>query len=121
MDRLDQFCDRLIARGRVEPPDVTHLRSLLGPVDQAQADLLVGLHARVGLICDEFEQLVFDQVRDFLVTDGTIAPDAGQWLRQVILVDGRITAREKKLVRVLKQELIRSSDDFEALYLACMR
>ena len=109
--------------GKIDRQELEGLADLLysdGQIDRVEVEFLVELHRRVIRVSPAFEKFCFAAIKRHILSDGVIYPSEANWLRQMIYADGEISDREKKLVRELKGESIRTCVEFETLYAECM-
>lgn len=113
----------LLENGKIEGHEVEQLRRLVsadGKIDRFEAELLLELFKRVDRISPAFERFFYSAIKKHLLCDGTIGVEAAAWLRRLVFADSKISDREKKLIRELKGEASHVSDEFQALYEACL-
>jgi hypothetical protein len=67
-----------------------------------------------------FEKFFFQAIKDHVLTDGRVGAAETVWLRQMILTDGQVTERERKLLRELKGEAREAGPEFRALCDECL-
>ncbi|MGL4552673.1 MAG: TerB family tellurite resistance protein [Gemmataceae bacterium] len=116
--------EKILANGKVEGQEVEELRRLLyadGKIDRREAEFLIELHKRVERVSPAFEAFFYQAIKSHVLLDGVIDAEEAGWLRRMILADGRVDEREKKLLRELKGEAKGFSPAFQALFDECLR
>ena len=124
MAHLPAYMEEILANGKVDTAELETLRRELyadGKVDRREADWLVELHKRIQRRGPGWEDFFYQAIKDHLLADHKIDAQETAWLRQMILEDGLVDTREKKLLNELKGEAQQTSPEFEALYAECMR
>jgi len=123
MPQLRELMENLLADGRVDGREVEALTGLLyadGRIDRAEAEFLLELHQRVERAAPGFDRFFYAAIKRHVLTDGAIRADEAAWLRRMILADGKVDDREKKLLRELRGEATEVCPEFEALFLECV-
>lgn len=123
MTDLRMLQKELLANGKVEGHEVEQLRTLVsadGKIDRLEAELLLELFKRVDRVSPAFERFFYNAIKKHLLSDGMIGAEAAGWLRKLVFADGKISDREKKLIRELKGEASQVCAEFQALYDACI-
>lgn len=114
----------IMANGKIEGHEVELLRSHLsadGVIDRHEAEFLVEMYRRTKQIAPAFVKFFNQAIKKHLVADGRVGAEEALWLRRVILADGEVKEREKKLLRELRGESKEFSDEAEALFEECLR
>jgi hypothetical protein len=109
---------KILANGKVEGHEVELLRSVLyekGEIGRVEIEFLVDLHRRVERVTPAFEHFFYTAIKKYVLADKKISAPEALWLRGIILDDGKVSERDKKLLRELKGEATRSSPEFEEL------
>ncbi|MBA4066597.1 MAG: hypothetical protein C0501_23410 [Isosphaera sp.] len=124
MPTLRELKEKVLADGRIDGREIEALTELIygdGVVDREEAEFLVELHKRVERVSPGFETFFYRAIKRHVLADGAIGPEEAAWLRRVITADGRVTDREKKLLRELRGEAARTCPEFEALFAECVK
>jgi hypothetical protein len=124
MLKLRQMEQEILARGRVDGPELEMLRKELyadGKIDREEANFIVELHKRVQHKTPAFEHFFNQVIKDHILADGRIDADEAAWLRQMVLTHGKLKDEQRKLLHELKGEAKEVSREFEALFTACMK
>ena len=124
MQELRRIERDILAWGKVDADHLVSLRLKLysgGTVGRAAADFLVELHKRIGNLNlgnlnPAFEMLYYRALRDYVLVDGRIAAEETAWLRPVVFVDGAIKDKERRLLHELKDDVLNSCTEFDALF-----
>ena len=119
MPALRELMKKYLADGKVVGHEVEALCDLIyadDAIDRQEAEFLVELHRRVERISPGFEKFVYQAIKTHVLTDGAIDAEEAAWLRRVIFADGKVSEREKKLIRELRGEATRACPEFETLY-----
>lgn len=98
---------KILTNGKIEGHEVESLRELIsadGKIDREEAEFLIHLYRRTDQIAPAFEKFFYKVIKQHLLADGTIDSERAAWLRRLILVDGKVSEREKKLLREIKGE-----------------
>lgn len=114
---------KILTNGKVEGHEVESLRELIsadGKIDREEAEFLIYIYKRTDQIAPAFEKLFYKAIKEHLLADGTIDSERAAWLRSLILVDGKVTEREKKLLREVRGEAKEISVEGNALIEECL-
>jgi len=114
---------RILTNGKIEGHEVESLRELLsadGKIDREEAEFLLDLYRRTDQIAPAFEKFFCKVIKQHLLADGTIDNERAAWLRRLILADGKVSEREKKLLREIKGEAKEISFQGQALIEECL-
>lgn len=114
---------KILTNGKIEGHEVEALRELIsadGEVDREEADFLIHLYRRTDQIAPAFERFFYAAIKQHLLADGTIDSERAAWLRRLILVDGKVSEREKKLLREIRGEAKDISGEGHALIEECL-
>jgi uncharacterized tellurite resistance protein B-like protein len=114
---------KILTNGKIEGHEVEALRELItadGKIDRQEAEFLLELYRRTDQIAPAFEKFFGKVIKQHLLADGTIDSEQAAWLRKLILIDGRVSEREKKLLRELKGEAKKISVEGQALIEECL-
>lgn len=98
---------KILTNGKIEGHEVESLRELIsadGKIDREEAEFLIHLYRRTDQIAPAFEKFFYKVIKQHLLADGTIDSERAAWLRKLILIDGKVSEREKKLLREIKGE-----------------
>jgi uncharacterized tellurite resistance protein B-like protein len=98
---------KILTNGKIEGHEVESLRELIsadGKIDREEAEFLIHLYRRTDQIAPAFEKFFCKVIKQHLLADGTIDSEQAAWLRKLILADGKVSEREKKLLREIKGE-----------------
>jgi hypothetical protein len=123
MADLQKLKATILADGMIEDHEVEIIRQELyadGKIDKDEVEFLVGLRNEAQKVCPAFEELLFEAVKQHVLTDGFIDAEEADWLRRMLYADGQIDERERKFVWELMREAKRVSPEFERLYDKCM-
>src|SRR6476469_5325731 len=99
MLEMQQIERDILARGRVDGPELERLREQLyagGKIARRAADFLVELHKRVQHRTPAFERFFYQAVKDHILAHGRIDAEQAAWLRQMLFADGKIDDQERK-------------------------
>lgn len=124
MQALNRIEQDIVAQGRVESEDLVSLRMQLysrGSVGLIAADFLVGLHKRVLRHNPAFEHLYYRALRDHVLVDGRIDARETAWLRLVVFAGGVLKAPERTLLHELRGEALNACPEFDALFIEAMK
>jgi hypothetical protein len=124
MQKLRQIEHDILAKGRVDEPDLETLRRHMYTgrmVERPEADFLVELHKRVQHRTPAFEEFFYKAIKDHILAHGRIDAEETAWLRQMVLSDGTIDDEERKFLHELKGEARQVSPQFAALFAECMK
>ena len=124
MLRLRQIEQEIMAKGKVDSPELEALRRQLyvsGKIDRPKADFLVELHKRVQHMNPGFNQFYYTAIKDHVLQDGRIDAEKTGWLRQLLSADGKLDDEERKFLHELKGEAKHCSPEFEALFVGSMK
>jgi uncharacterized tellurite resistance protein B-like protein len=114
---------KILTNGKVEGHEVESLRELIsadGKIDREEAEFLIYIYKRTDQIAPAFEKFFYKVIKEHLLADGTIDSERAAWLRSLILVDGKVTEREKKLLREVRGEAKEISVEGNALIEECL-
>ena len=114
---------KILANGKIEGHEVESLRELIsadGKIDREEAEFLIHLYRRTDQIAPAFEKFFFKVIKQHLLADGTIDSERAAWLRRLILVDGKVSERELKLLREIRGEAKDISVEGHALIEECL-
>jgi len=114
---------RILTNGKIEGHEVESLRELLsadGKIDREEAEFLINLYRRTDQIAPAFEKFFFKVTKQYLLADGTINSERAAWLRKLILADGKVSEREKKLLCEIRGEAREISVEGQALIEECL-
>jgi hypothetical protein len=114
---------KILANGKIEGHEVESLRELIsadGKIDRDEAEFLIHLYRRTDPIAPAFEKFFFKVIKQHLLADVTIDSERAAWLRKLILIDGKVSEREKKLLRELRGEAKEISVEGHALIEECL-
>ena len=123
MPQLRALMEKFLADGRIDGSKVEALEGLLYAdrvIDRAEADFLVEIHRRAERVTPGFEKFFYQAIKRHLLADGAIDATEAAWVRRVVLADGKVGEREKKLLRELKGEAARTCPEFDALFAECV-
>lgn len=123
MPQYRALMEKILSDGKVEGKEVAELRQMLyadGKIDRREAEFLIELHKRVERVSPAFEKFFYQAIKSHVLLDGVIDAEEAGWLRRMILADGRVDEREKKLLRELKGEAKTVSPEFQALFVECL-
>lgn len=123
MPLLRELMNKFLADGKIDSREVETLGDLLytdGRIDRTEAEFLIELHRRVERVSAGFERFFYKAIKQHVLTDGVIDPEEAVWLRDMILADGKVDEREKKLIRELRGEASYVCQEFEGLYEECV-
>ena len=123
MPLLRELMNKFLADGKIDSREVETLGDLLytdGRIDRTEAEFLIELHRRVERVSAGFERFFYKAIKQHVLTDGVIDPEEAVWLRDMILADGKVDEREKKLIRELRGEASFVCPEFEGLYEECV-
>lgn len=123
MPQLRELMGKFLADGKIDSREVETLGALLytdRKIDRTEAEFLIELHRRVERVSPGFEKFFYKAIKQHVLTDGVIDPEEAVWLRDMILADGKVDEREKKLLRGLKGEAARTCPEFEDLFAECV-
>jgi hypothetical protein len=124
MHELQQIEHDILARGRVDGPELEVLRQRLyagGKIERPQADFLVELHKRVQHLTPAFERFFYQAVKDYILAHDRIDAEEAAWLRQMLFADDKLKDEERKFLHELKGEAQEVSLEFEALFAESMK
>lgn len=122
MHPYSALLEKILADGKVDPQEIAEIRATVyadGKVDRPEADFLVELHKRLERPTPAFEDFFYQAIKDHVLADGSVDADEAGYLRRLILDDGEVSEREKKLLREIKGEAKTVSAEFEALAKEC--
>jgi hypothetical protein len=109
----------ILDNGRVEGHEIELLRRDVyanGAVDRKHAEALVEVHKRVQRVSPGFEEFFYKAIKDYLLAGGPIDRVKTDWLRSVLLTEGKVTDREKKFLKQLRGEAKQNvAPEFQAL------
>lgn len=114
---------RILTNGKIEGHEVESLRELLsadGKIDREEAEFLLNLYRRTDQIAPTFEKFFYKVIKQHLLDGGTLNDERAEWLRRIILIDGKVSEREKKLLREIRGEAKEISFAGEALIEECL-
>jgi len=114
---------KILTNGKIEGHEVESLRELItadGKIDRQEAELLLDLYKRTEQIAPAFEKFFYKVIKQHLLADGTIDNERAAWLRRLILIDGKVSDREKKLLREINGEAKEISVEGQALIEECL-
>ncbi len=114
---------KILANGKIEGHEVESLWELIsadGKVDREEAEFLIHLYRRTDQITPVFEKFFYKVIKQHLLADGTIDGEQVVWLRKLILADGKVSEREKKLLREIRGEAKEISVQGHALIEECL-
>lgn len=114
---------KILTNGKIEGHEVEALRELIsadGKVDREEVEFLIHLYRRTDQIAPAFEKFFYKAIKQHLLADGTIDSERAAWLRQLIFADGKVTEREKKLLRELRGEAKEIAVEGDALIEECL-
>lgn len=114
---------KILANGRIEGHEVESLRELItadGKIDRQEAEFLLDLYKRTGPITPAFEKFFCKVIKQYVLAVGTIDSEQAAWLCSLILIDGKVSDREKKLLREIKGEAKEISIEGQALIEECL-
>jgi len=114
---------RVLTNGKIEGHEVESLQELLsadGKIDREEAEFILDLYRRTDQITPAFEKFFCRVIKQHLLADGTIDSERAAWLRKLILSDGKVSDREKKLLREIKGEAKEISVEGQALIEECL-
>jgi hypothetical protein len=112
-----------LADGRIDEKEAAIIRRELlaeGQLDQSEIEFLLGLRRAAMEVVPSFTEFVFQVVKQVILANGSIGAAEARGLRHWLLTDNRIDEDEKRLLRELKEEARHVSDEFLALYEACI-
>lgn len=115
--------NKILANGKVNGHEVESLRSLIsadGMIDREEAEFLLDIYKRLNQVTPAFENFFYRAIKQHLLADGTIDDERATWLRRLILNDGKVSEREKKLLRELRGEASEISIEGQALFEECL-
>ncbi|MBX7106317.1 MAG: TerB family tellurite resistance protein [Gemmataceae bacterium] len=122
MPKLRELMAKVLADGRIDSSEIESLSELLyadGVIDWEEAQFLVNLHKSVERVSPAFEKFFYLSIKRHILHDGVIDAKETAWLRSVVFDDGRVSEREKKLIRELRGEASRVCPEFEELCRDC--
>ena len=125
MPLLRDLTGKFLADGKIDAREVEALGDLLytdRTIDRTEAEFLIGLHRRVERVSPGFEKFYYKAIKDhvLVLNRGAITAESVEWLRGLIMADGKVDEREKKLIRELRGESSSICPEFEAMYEACV-
>ena len=124
MLKLRQIEQRIMAKGKVDSPELEVLREQLyagGNIDRERADFLVELHKRVQPRTPAFENFFYKAIKDHILANGRIDAAEAEWLRRMIFSNGKIADEDRQLLHELRGEAKDVSHDFERLFAEAMK
>jgi hypothetical protein len=119
MLKLRQIEHDILARGKVDGPELEELRQQLyvdGKMHREEADFLVGLDRRMQHRTPAFVQFFYQAIKDHMLTDGWIDAQDVAWLRKVLFADRKIEDEERKFLHELRGEAKNTSREFQVLF-----
>ncbi len=90
-------------------------------IDQEVVDFLIGLRNDAYWVCPTFERLCFDFAKYHLLADGSLDAEKAAWLRSMLFADRKISEREKRFLRELRDQAQHVSHEFQELYDDCLQ
>ena len=114
---------RILTNGKIEGHEVESLQKAFsadGKIDRPEAEFLLDLYRRTDQIAPAFEKFFCKVIKQHLLSDGTIDSERAAWLRRLIFSDGKVSQREKKLLRELQGEAKEISVQGQALFEECL-
>ena len=117
------FGNKILANGKIEGHEVVSLRALVsedGVIDREEAEFLVDLYKRSNQVTPAYEKFFYQAIKQHVLADGAIDDERATWLRGLILRDGKVSEREKKLLRELKGEAKVISLEGQSLFEECL-
>ncbi len=114
---------KILTNGKIEGHEVESLRELMsadGKIDREEAEFLIHLFRRTDQIAPAFDKFFYNAIKQHLLADGTIDSERAAWLRRLILIDGKVSDREKKLLREIRGEAKEISVEGHALIEECL-
>ena len=88
-------------------------------VDHEEAEFLVKLRRAAAAAPPQFDRLVYEVMKQIVLTDGVISDAEARWLRRTIFADHVVSAAELRLLDDLRREARAVGPEFEALYRDC--
>ena len=85
-------------------------------IERAELEFLLDVRKNARGAAPEFEKMVFEAVRTYILGDGKVTPDDTAWLRTWIQADGKVNDAEKKLLKELRLLADQTCPEFQALY-----
>jgi len=115
---------QIIDNGRVEGHEIEVLRKALfanGSMDRREADWLVEVHKRIQHRTRGFEQFFYQTIKEYILKNGAIGVKETEFLRGMLLHDGKLEDEERKFLKQLKGEARQPGPEFEAFFEECMK
>lgn len=91
-----------------------------GAVDKDEAEFLVNLKRAAVSAPPEFDRLVHEVMRQVVLMDGVISAAEAHWLRRTIFADQVVSPFERHFLEELRRAARSVSPEFEALYRDCL-
>lgn len=122
-NQLKALGNRILANGKIQGHEIKEIEAWLdadGKIDRQEAIFILDLYKRADSIAPSFEKLLSRVIKRHLLADGRLENEEAQWLRQVVLSDGKVSDREKTLLRELRGEAKFISEQGSALFAECL-
>jgi uncharacterized tellurite resistance protein B-like protein len=114
---------KILSNGKIEGHEVEMLRTLIsadGTVDRQEAEFLLDIFKRLTQLTPAFEKFFYKVIKQHVLEEDIITTEQARWLCKVILADGKINEREKKLLREIQGEAQEISPEGQALIEDCL-
>ena len=91
-----------------------------GRIDRTELEFLLEVRREAEAAVPSFQKLLFEAIRNVILSDGSIDAVEAAWLRSWIFADGKVDADEKHWLKELKLLADKVCPEFMALYNECM-
>jgi hypothetical protein len=116
MGTLHTFRAELLADDVITELELPIIRDYMARqgLDLDDVKFLVQLQSEAREVCPAFEDLLFDTIKKVMLADGRVGLDEQFYLLKTLCADGRVSEREKRLIRELRAESREVTPEFEA-------
>lgn len=114
---------KILTNGKVEGHEVESLRELIsadGKIEREEVEFLLDLYRRTDQMTPAFEKFFCKVIKQYLLSDGNIDGERARWLCRLIMLDGKVSDREKKLLCELRGEAKEITEEAQALIDECL-
>lgn len=114
----------ILRDGKIDTAEVKMLRDTIyadKKVNRSEMDFVHELKLETKTSVKVFNDFYLKAAKDHFLADGKIVTSEAKWLRKAVLINDKVDAEGKRLLRELKKGAKKTCPEFEELYEECMK